>query len=327
MSRCGVVWVLLVALGLASGCSTVAESEAGSGRVLRGGIGQSRVRSVRMQLGHAQERIRELEEELAQISEGDDSSRVSALVERERQLTAELALARTEAETLRADLAEAQAVAAAATAAADRPGASPQIASMQVELDAERTRRQEAEDELSKLREETSTGPFDSGSQASEAALQEARAEIDRLNTELARERRQRADIEQRFAELQTMVAQEPAAPAAPQDPEIAALERDQRRLMAAIQQDLEASQRREQELRATIATLEQGGGARLTEEVRDLQAENAALQSSLDAEHERNVELAAKLEVATRVADLIFKMRREGRLPSSEAIDEAVAE
>jgi chromosome segregation ATPase len=326
MRRRGVVWILLVALGLASGCATVAERSAGSGPVLRGSLGQSRVRSVRMQLGHAQDRIRELEEELAEISSGQ-GGRVAAMGERERQLTAELARTRQEADTLRADLEEARAVAAAATAAADRPGASPQIASMQVELDTERARRQEAEEELSKLREETSTGPFDSASPGSQAALQEAQAEIDRLNAELARERRQRTDIEQRFAELQLMVAEQPAAAAAEQNPEIAELEQDQRRLMAAIQQDLEASQRREQELRATIATLQEGGGAQLTEAVRDLRAENTALQASLDAEHERNVELAAKLEVATRVADLIFKMRREGRLPDAQALDEAVAE
>lgn len=325
MKRRGAVWILLVLLAFASGCTTAAERSAGTGPVLRGGLGQSRVRSVRMQLSYAQNRIRELETELAEISStggaGSEDARVDGTSARERQLTEELAQAKQEAASLRADLDEARAVAAAATAAAERPGASPQIASMQVELDTERSRRQEAEQELNKLREETSAGPYESSGQA----LQEARAEIDRLNEELARERRQRTDIEQRFAELQVVVDQQEAQPQAADNPEITELEQDQRRLMAAIQQDLEASQRREEELRSTIATLQEGGAPQLTEEVRDLQAENTALQASLDAEHERNVELAAKLEVATRVADLIFKMRREGRLP--EALDEAVVE
>ena len=108
---------------------------------------------------------------------------------------------------------------------------------------------------------------------------------------------------------------------------EVAELQADQRRLMAGIQQDLEASKRREEELRKTIAELQGSSGAGLTEKVRDLEVENLALQASLDSEHQRNVDLAAKLEVATRVADLIFKMRREGRVPSAEALNEAAGQ
>jgi hypothetical protein len=164
-------------------------------------------------------------------------------------------------------------------------------------------------------------------------ALQEAQTEIDRLKRDLATERRERDDLEKRFAALTVQLEQQAAAPPPSSDnPEMRALQEDQNRLMAAIQQDLEASKRREAELRATIATLQsaegQGSGdVALVDQVGDLEAENRALQASLDAEHERNVELAAKLEVATRVADLIFKMRSEGRVPSVEAVEEAAGQ
>jgi chromosome segregation ATPase len=302
-----------------------------------------------MQLSQAQSRIRELETALAEQSK-DETGRVSSLKERERELSAELdrtkveaaslkqelvsaetelANTRTELAATKSSLTEAQAAAAAAISAGD-DGAKQRIASLTVELNDERTKRVDAEEQLNKLREETSAGPYES---ANAAALQEARTEIDRLQRELSNERQARADLESRFAALTVQLEQQAAAPPPPTDnAEMRALQEDQNRLMAAIQQDLEASKRREEELRATIATLqsaegEGGGSGALVDEVNDLEAENRALQASLDAEHERNVELAAKLEVATRVADLIFKMRSEGRVPSVEAVEEAAGQ
>lgn len=344
-----VVWVLLAPLALLSACTPVAERSAGSGPVLRGSLGDGRVRSIRMQLSQAQSRIRELETALAEQSK-DETGRVASLQQRERDLTAELdrtkveaaslkeelasaeaelTSTRTELATTKTSLAEAQAAVEAALSAGD-DASKQQIASLTVELDDERSKRLDAEEQLNKLREETSAGPYES---ANAAALQEAQTEIDRLRGELANERQERDDLEKRFAALTVQLEQQAAAPPPPSDDaEMRALQDDQNRLMAAIQQDLEASKRREEELRATIATLQsaegQGGGSGpLVDQVSDLEAENRALQASLDAEHERNVELAAKLEVATRVADLIFKMRSEGRVPSVEAVEEAAGQ
>ncbi len=299
-----------------------------------------------MQLSQAQSRIHELESALAEQSK-QDGGRVESLVTRERELSAELGRTKQEAATLKSELAAAQTQltttqteldttraslveARAATEAALLNGnseAMQQVAGLKVELADERTRRQDAEEQLTKLREETSAGPFDT---ASATALQEAQGEIERLRNQLAGERQERDDLEKRFAELTVKLDQQPVP--APQDEspdaEMVALQADQTRLMAAIQQDLEESRRREEELRTTIATLQSStGGGVATEEVKDLQSENQALQASLDAEHERNVELAAKLEVATRVADLIFKMRREGRVPSAAAVEEAAGQ
>jgi len=310
--------MLLVPLALVCGCATVTERSPGTGPVLRGGLGQGRVRSIRMQLGQAETRIRDLEAALAERATEPEAQRVATLESRERELKAELENARAESEALRADLAVARAAAATGANAA-----APQIAKLQVELENERTRRVDAEEQLAKLREETSGSPFET---ASQSALNDARVEIRRLTDQLAAERTAREDVERRFAELSVQVERQPQ-PAVASDVEMTELQEEQRRLMAAINQDLEASKRREQELRDTIASLQGEGAAPLTDQVRNLEAENVALQSSLDAEHERNIEMAAKLEVATRVADLIFKMRREGRLPGAEALDEAGAQ
>lgn len=318
------VRLLLVPLALATGCSTVTERSAGTGPVLRGGLGQARVRSIRMQLGQAENRIRELEAALAEQSTQPASARIATLEERERELSVELQRAKQESDSLRADLADARAAATAATAAAGRVGASPQLASLQVELESERSRRIDAEEKMAKLLEETSGSPFEN---ASQTALNQARDEIAKLTDQLAAERGARGEAERRFADLQVQIDARPEPIAGQANSELTELQEEQRRLMASIQQDLEASRRREDDLRQTIATLHGEGAAPLTDQVKNLAAENQALQASLDTEHERNVELAAKLEVATRVADLIFKMRRDGRLPDTNALDAAVGE
>ncbi len=46
--------------------------------------------------------------------------------------------------------------------------------------------------------------------------------------------------------------------------------------------------------------------------ETASVRAENSALRARLDEEHRRTEELAAKLRVATRVTDLIFKMQAQ---------------
>jgi len=315
---------LLIPLGLLSACAVKkAEPTAGSGPVMTSSLRKSRVRSIRMQLSRAESRIHELETALAeQPAEAvRNAARVSELEQRERELTNELQQTTKLTESLRSDLAKARAETTAALAAASQQGDSAEVARLGVELEGERTRRVDAEDQLARLREETSASPYET---APQEALQEAQREIDRLNNQLSSERRDRDDLERRFAELQLQFDQQPTAAAVvePSDPEMSELQTDQRRLMASIQQDLEASRRRESDLRETIASLQGEGSGQLTDQVHDLESENLALQSSLDSEHERNVELAAKLEVATRVADLIFKMRREGPAPTDTVAD-----
>jgi len=315
---------LVIPLALVSACAVKkTEPTAGSGPVMTSSLRKSRVRSIRMQLSRAESRIRELETALAEQPDeaARNAARVSELEQRERELTSELEKTTGLTESLRSDLAKARAETESALAAASQKGDTAEVARLEVELEGERARRVDAEEQLAHLREETSASPYET---APQEALQEAQRKIDRLNNELSNERRDRDDLERRFAELQIQLEQQPAvaAVAEPGDSEMNELLADQRRLMASIQQDLEASRRREAGLRETIASLQGEGSSQLTDQVRDLESENLALQSSLDAEHDRNVELAAKLEVATRVADLIFKMRREGPATSEAVAD-----
>jgi len=57
-----------------------------------------------------------------------------------------------------------------------------------------------------------------------------------------------------------------------------------------------------------------------LADAVSGLRTENSALQRRLDEEHRRNRDLQAKLQTATRVTDLIFKMQSSGSAPATVA-------
>jgi len=65
-----------------------------------------------------------------------------------------------------------------------------------------------------------------------------------------------------------------------------------------------------ERELLDALAAAEKGREGPSLEALAGLRAENASMRSQLDAEHQENRMLSAKLKMATRVADLIFKMR-----------------
>ncbi len=133
----------------------------------------------------------------------------------------------------------------------------------------------------------------------------------------LATEQRSRDDVERRFAALQAQAQSGAPAGDAPaksaSSEEIAALKERQRRVLASIQQDLEASKQREAEMRQTFESTNGNNGVALADTVVGLRTENSALQTRLDDEHQRNAELTAKLQLAQRVTDLIFRMQKNG--------------
>ena len=193
------------------------------------------------------------------------------------------------------------------------------IARLQKQLAAEVKRRHEVEAEMTRLLQETSAGPFDKAVNVVEKHLREeltrARKEIRELRNTLTAERRERDNLERRYAALQAQV--EATAKAAPREgvpnEEVEALKERQRRVLASIQQDLAATKQRETELRQALEQTDGADGASVAEEVSGLRSENSALQMRLDQEHQRNRELAAKLQLATRVTDLIYKMQSNG--------------
>ncbi len=211
--------------------------------------------------------------------------------------------------------APALAAAHAATVEARLDNARQQIASLQQRLDSEIARRKAVEAEMARLLEESSAGPYEQTAPVVEQhlrrELEAARAEITELRTTLTTERRQRGELERRFAALQAQMQRAGDAPG--DNDEIAALKERQRRVLASIQQDLQASHQREAELRAALERTQGTGGVSLADEVTGLRTENAALQRRLDEEHRANRELAAKLKLAGRVTDLIFKMQSTG--------------
>lgn len=196
------------------------------------------------------------------------------------------------------------------------------IARLERLLEAETRRRQDVESEMTRLLEETSVGPYDQADgHVVETHLRQqldrARREVRELRSALSRERRARDEVERRFATLHAQLQAAPRAGDAPAPgvnaEELAALQERQRRVLANIRQDLEASKERERELRGTIEQLQGDSDASLTETVSGLRTENTALQLRLEEEHRRNVELKTKLQLAQRVTDLIFRMQANG--------------
>jgi hypothetical protein len=98
-------------------------------------------------------------------------------------------------------------------------------------------------------------------------------------------------------------------------------LETRQQELMTSVARTLEADRQREEQLTAelTAARVEQQQRradpptATAASDRSELEAENTRLRSQLDTERRQNARLMAKLKVASRVADLVFKMRQQG--------------
>jgi hypothetical protein len=196
------------------------------------------------------------------------------------------------------------------------------IVKLQQQLALEVKRRQDVEAEMTRLLQETSAGPYDHADNVVEKHLREeldrARKEVNELRGTLLTERRERAEIEKRFAALQAQAnaAAVSADPHGVPSEEVEALKERQRRVLASIAQDLQASQQRETELRETLARSQGSDGPAIADQVTALRSENSALQARLEDEHQHNRDLSAKLQVATRVTDLIFKMRTAGTQP-----------
>lgn len=195
-----------------------------------------------------------------------------------------------------------------------------QITTLETRLESEIERRKQVEGEMAKVLEETSSGPFERAGSANvvdqhlREQLASAQQEIGELRATITNERKERGDLERRYAALRQQL--ERAGEHGDDSEEVAALKERQRRVLASIQQDLAASQQRESELRTALAQ-EDGDGVSLADSVTSLRAENAALQNRLEDEHRQNRELASKLKLAGRVTDLIFKMQSSGSAPA----------
>lgn len=208
-------------------------------------------------------------------------------------------------EEQRARVAAAEAAAARATAA---------LASVRAALAQEQQQRQETEAELDRLKQETSVPAY--GASGSAADIAAAKQEVADLRGALDNERAMR----QRLAHDFEMLQQQAAAPAdsGGETKELQArlqeLQQQKDAVTESFTRSLADSQKHAADLEQQLATVRT---VPVTEpqdgvDVPAIRAENAALRSRLDEEHHRTEELAAKLKLATRVTDLIFKMQAQ---------------
>jgi hypothetical protein len=208
-----------------------------------------------------------------------------------------------------------------APAQTDAQGEPAVVASLRVALTQEQERREAAETQLQRLKEETSAPPLAArGDPAVELAS--AKSEISNLHDALAAERVERERLADELRALQEQAAHAPQPEGAEATPENAELQARIDRLRAEkeaitenFNRSLAASQQRAAELERQLAASQAAATASATTDDSDaasMRADNQALRARLDEEHRRTQELAAKLRVATRVTDLIFKMQAQ---------------
>ena len=175
------------------------------------------------------------------------------------------------------------------------------------QLATERDKRRQLEEELQRLRSETSVSPY-GDSVADE--LRAARRKIEGLEAALASAQRARDDLADKYAALKAQLDATTRQNTTALRAEVAALQQQQREALAGFEQELAASRAREKEFRDALAAAQQGGDGGSAVLIADLHAENSALRTRLDEEHQRNIVLAGKLKIASRVAEMIFKTR-----------------
>lgn len=201
------------------------------------------------------------------------------------------------------------------------------IASLRTALTQEQQRREAVETQLQRLKEETSTPPLaDPGDPAVELAT--AKSEIVDLRDALAAERMQRERLADELRVLQEQAAHAPQTDDSPQNAELEAridrLRAEKEAITENFNRNLAASQQRTAELERQLAAAQAAaasGAASDDSNPTSVRADNQALRARLDEEHRRTEELAAKLRVATRVTDLIFKMQAQQALARPVAV------
>ena len=197
---------------------------------------------------------------------------------------------------------------------AGAPSSDETIKQLQERLRGERAKRQQLESQLAQLRVETSSPPIPEArpiQPPSEAAKPSADATVPPPLVPL---------------EVVDLTQEEPAAAPPPppstldqlQDGEVAALrtrgieqETRHQEAIASLARILDADRRRQEDLEAQIAALSSGAPGTAGALAADSN-ELAHLRGRLEEERRRNAELMAKLKLAGRVTDLVFRMQQQ---------------
>ncbi len=192
----------------------------------------------------------------------------------------------------------------AAAAAAER------MNSLQAELEQERTRRLAVEQELARFKAETAS-PLGVGHQVPESELYAVKEELVELRRTLEVERQ----THQRLANGVAAIAQPAPAPSTSDmewEARVQGLQQEKDKIVRELNQSLAASQARTKELEAGMAAKGDPAATAALSDVATAHAENTELRQRLDAEKRRTEDLEAKLQVANRLADLIFRMEQQ---------------
>jgi hypothetical protein len=260
------------------------------------------VAALHAEVAQEQHRRESAETELARLKE--DTAPAAAVA----ALHAEVAQEQRRREAAESELARLKEDTAPATV----------VAALHAEVAQEQHRREAAETQLARLKEETSTSPL-AQADGAPAALAAAKQEVVDLRRALDEERATRERLADALHALQEQGANHDShADGVGANAELRArlekLEAEKQALVDGFNRSLTASQQRTAELEQQLQAAAGRGVA--AGEVATVQAENAALRTRLDEEHRRTEALAAKLQLATRVTDLIFKMQAQQAQP-----------
>jgi len=190
------------------------------------------------------------------------------------------------------------------------------VAALREELLSERAKRDNLQQELDHLRTEASSGPFERGS---DPALTAARKEINGLKLALHQESRTREELRKRYEALRAATRKKGgnaavAAENAALRGEISQLKQRQNDGLDSINRDLKASRKHEEELQAALVRAQTAGEQ--APKAGQLSKENETLRAEVEQQRQRNKTLQAKLKVAMRVSDLIFRMQGQKSTP-----------
>ncbi len=180
------------------------------------------------------------------------------------------------------------------------------LAAARNELEQERQKRLSLERELERLKSETASPYGDQRVPETDyLALKQELLDTRRTAEE---DHKARERLAQELDRLQARVASDSTAP---DDPArlaaIESLEREKQQLVSDLNRNLAASQQRAAELETELNELRKGNTDSTT-----LRSENDQLKTRLDEERRRIADLEAKLGVASRVTDLIFRLQAQ---------------
>ncbi len=190
------------------------------------------------------------------------------------------------------------------------------LAAMRAALSQEQERREIVENELTRLKEETSASYL--GPRVPESDYLAVKQELVLLRQSLADERAALERLTSATPDKPDGAAPDPAAQAAAAESadlrlRLRRLQEERDSIVESLNNNLMTSQRRVTELEQQLAAARAATThAEAAAAANGLSADNAALRAQLEEERRRTQALTAKLKLAARVNDLIFKIQAQ---------------